>query len=200
MIDTSRILACGAHPDDIEYGCLGTILKFNPELSIGYIASCGGVGDESSGETRLHESAQALSSLTKLYTRNQIGTQDYNIIQSIEDIINKFNPTLILAHSLHDTHQDHVFLNQCVLAAARRCLCTILFYGILSNTPSFSPTLFVNISTTFDMKQKALACHKTQTDKTYMSKSYLNVFNTHQYSRLRGIEYTEAFEIFRIFS
>ena len=69
-----RILAIGAHPDDVEYSCLGFLLK---QMALGsnivaYVASLGGQNDTTSGLERKVESDAALSlnEFQKFHTLN----------------------------------------------------------------------------------------------------------------------------------
>ncbi len=64
MTSFSRVLAIGAHPDDVEYGCLGFLLKMSAHSkSHIYVASSGSSGDPSSGLNRIQESRMALKCL-----------------------------------------------------------------------------------------------------------------------------------------
>src|SRR4051794_13796713 len=134
MIRSRKVLAIGAHPDDIEYGCLGFLLK-NPgdrEVNI-YVASLGSVGDPSTGHSRKEESLSALSILSPrsltFREKTGIGTDDFNsILDQLTGIISEFSPDLILCHGPHDTHQEHRQVFEITIAAARRSRASILAY------------------------------------------------------------------------
>ena len=60
LIGIKSIAVVGAHPDDIELGCLGTLLKLDPSVEIhAFIGSTGSAGDPSSGMDRIEESRAA---------------------------------------------------------------------------------------------------------------------------------------------
>lgn len=203
-----NILAIGAHPDDIEYGCFGFLQKqkkidANVHVSA-YVASLGSEGDPSSGLSRKKESEAALDLLPtqQLIFREQIGLkpQDFNeVLQSLFSVIQDIQPDLILTLSPHDTHQEHRLLHEITLAAARRSKASILSYSILSNTLQFSPTIFVDIQQELVQKKKALQKHTSQKDKYYMSEEYLEIFHSHNYASLHGLRYCETFEVVRLF-
>lgn len=108
------ILAFGAHPDDIEISCSGTILK---HIDLGY--KCGAVdlthgelGTRGSGELRLQEAEKARKILG-LEVRENLGFAD-GFFQNdkqhqlpIVEMIRKYRPEIVLANSVHDRHPDH---------------------------------------------------------------------------------------------
>ena len=62
MNNFQKVLAIGAHPDDVEFSCYGYLSKLKDkgaEIAV-YIASNGCLGDPTSGPHRLKESEKAL--------------------------------------------------------------------------------------------------------------------------------------------
>ena len=206
MIQFGKILAIGAHPDDIEFGCMGFLLKQGAgvEKHI-YVASLGSAGDPSTGPARQQESAQALASLkpTSIHFRREKGIEagDFNIVlDQLTSIIGDIQPDLILTLGDHDTHQEHRRIYEITLAAARRSRASILAYGILSNTLDFKPALFVDIGQVIEEKKQSLRHHLSQKDKYYMTDEYFEIFHSNTYASLHGLRYCEAYEIVRIFT
>jgi LmbE family N-acetylglucosaminyl deacetylase len=203
---TKRILAIGAHPDDIEFGCFGLLAEYKEKSEIFcYVMSSGCEHDPSSGENRINESNKALSLLKpkKIFLRSAKGifSSDFeNHVSHLFDFIQKHKPDLILTHGPHDTHQEHQLVYQITMAAARRSESSILRYGILSNTLDFSPRFFKDISLNFNLKKKALKLHKSQAKKYYMSDEYLEIFHQNKYMNLYKKCLSESYEIERIFS
>lgn len=201
-----RILAIGAHPDDIEYGCFGLLAQFHKTSEIFcYVMSAGCEKDPSSGPARLAESKQALSLLKPksivLKTTKGIFQKDFEEhVSHLFSFIEKHKPDLILTHGPHDTHQEHQLVYQITMAAARRSDASILRYGILSNTLDFSPRYFIDIDKYFPLKKKALKTHKSQAKKHYMSDEYLQIFHQNKNMNLYKNCLSESYEIERIFS
>jgi LmbE family N-acetylglucosaminyl deacetylase len=200
------VLAIGAHPDDIEYGCYGFIAKLKESGSKihAYIASLGSVGDPTSGIARYDESAEALSTLPldSLSARKVVGLMNGDFNETLADLhrtIANIRPDLMLTLSPHDTHQEHRLVYELTIGAARRSNASIFCYSILSNTPEFCPNLFVDISPFFEAKKRALSYHFTQREKYYMSDEYLTIFHSDKYARLHGIEFCESYEIKKMF-
>jgi LmbE family N-acetylglucosaminyl deacetylase len=200
-----NILAIGAHPDDIEYGCLGLLLKqkkLNSKISL-FVASVGSKGDLSSGLARKQESMNALSVLSPehVFFREESGIAHNNLeplLDTLFQFIQKVQPDLILTMSQHDTHQEHQNLHTISMAAARRSSASILCYSILSNTLKFSPTVFVDVKDEMVAKKEALQKHISQRGKYYMSDEYLEIFHSHKYASLHGLRYCEAYEVERL--
>jgi len=206
MMQYSSILAIGAHPDDLEYGCFGFLLKHLSHSSIHlYVGSLGSAGDPTTGMQRKSESLSAFDLLRpkSIAFREKAGVvqDDFHLIlDELTDIIAKVKPEVILTLGPHDSHQEHRLLFDITSAAARRSRASILTYGILSNTLDFKPQLFVDISEVYALKKQALRCHRSQAHRTYMTENYLDIFHSNTYASLHGLGPCEAFEIVRIFS
>lgn len=109
------ILAIGAHPDDVELGCGGTIIK---HIKLGYNIgiidlSCGELGSRGNKEIRLEESKIA-SNFLGVKFRENLNFEDgfifsNNKFYQIELVkkIRKYKPDIILCNALSDRHPDH---------------------------------------------------------------------------------------------
>ncbi len=108
------ILVIGAHPDDAEIGCGGTILK---HVSLGYKVGIldltkGELGTRGTPEIRLKESALASEKLG-IRLRANLGLEDGFFMNNsgnqlkIISFIRKFRPRIILANAIFDRHPDH---------------------------------------------------------------------------------------------
>ncbi|PTM03288.1 MAG: bacillithiol biosynthesis deacetylase BshB1 [Bacteroidetes bacterium] len=108
------ILAFGAHPDDVELSCSGTLAK---QSSLGY--KCGVVdltqgelGTRGTAEIRLEE-AQAAGKIMGLAIRENLGFKDGFFKNDIEHqfevirMIRKYRPEIIIANAPTDRHPDH---------------------------------------------------------------------------------------------
>lgn len=204
-LHANKILAIGAHPDDIEYGCFGYLQKSRPASEIHiYVGSLGSAGDPSSGNSRKQESSEALSLLSPktMYFRDKLGIEhaDFQeILEELTQVIQTVQPDLILSHGPHDSHQEHKRLYEITMASARRSKASVLSYGIVSNTLDFKPHFFVDIEEVYDKKRAALRFHRSQADKAYMSEEHLTIFHSNTYASLHGVKVSEAYELIRIF-
>jgi len=108
------ILAIGAHPDDVELGCSGTILK---HIALGKKVGIldltkGELGSRGSGELRLIE-ANKSANILGVAIRDNLGfadgffTNDKEHQLEIIKIIRKYKPEIILTNAPKDRHPDH---------------------------------------------------------------------------------------------
>ena len=108
------ILAIGVHPDDIELGCAGTILKhIAAGKKVGVLdLTHGELGSRGSGELRLVEAANS-AKILGLSARDNLGFADgffrntkENQIEIIK-ILRKYQPDVVLCNAPKDRHPDH---------------------------------------------------------------------------------------------
>jgi LmbE family N-acetylglucosaminyl deacetylase len=112
-----RVLALGAHPDDIEIGCAGTILRLvteHPGSEFRWVVFCGGAGSRAA-EARASASALVDGSASIAIDVHDFRDGHYPYLGSpIKDVFEAvkadFEPDLILTHRREDLHQDHRLL------------------------------------------------------------------------------------------
>ncbi len=197
-----RILAIGAHPDDVELGCFGTLSKYKKQGSQIklIVASCGGVG----GEVDKRRS-EALQSAEKLgFDIIFLDLKDTEIpegqptINSIEEVIIDFKPTAVFVHSPNDSHQDHRNVSRATISAAR-FVQSVFFYQTPSSTRYFNPVFFVDMSQDINTKLSCVRIHESQGKNVYMADSAVK--GLAQFLGLQmyqGDKYFEGFEIHQI--
>lgn len=108
------ILAFGAHPDDVELGCAGTIAK---EISIGRKVGIidlteGELGTRGSVEIRYKEAAKAseilgISVRENLKMRDGFFKNDEEHQMQVIRMIRKYRPKIVLCNAVDDRHIDH---------------------------------------------------------------------------------------------
>lgn len=108
------ILAFGAHPDDVEISCGGTLLRYANEGKRIVIVDLtqGELGTRGSADLRMEE-CRAASQILGLVDRVNLGMADgffeeneAHLHQIIREI-RHFRPKLIFANSIKDRHPDH---------------------------------------------------------------------------------------------
>lgn len=162
---TKIILAIGAHPDDIEFGCGGTLAKLYAEgnqiniltLSLGHYG-----GDPLIRKAEAYNAAKLQGA--KLYLGNFPDTKISNgieTIQFIEDVVQKVKPTHVYTHSICDSHQDHRSTFQATVIACRSVF-NLFSYLSPSSTVDFRPNIFINIDHYIDKKLEIIALYKSQ--------------------------------------
>jgi len=108
------ILAIGAHPDDVELGCGGTLAKLISEGKKVAIVDLtqGELGTRGTNVTRAQEAASA-SEILGISARENLKMKDGFILNSEEyqiqivKMIRKYQPEIVLANAVDDRHPDH---------------------------------------------------------------------------------------------
>ena len=200
-----RILAIGAHPDDIEFGCGGTLIKYaqqGHDVSLLVMTDGGGGGD---GRIRRQEqqAARDILGVSRLSWGEYPDTAiplDRESIQRVERVILDVRPDFIFVHSQDDTHQDHRHLSVATITATRYTRNVLFYEG--PTTQNFSPNVFVDIDGVLQDKITALQAHESQVMKTNIEG--MNILDIVKSStHFRGIQgrvrNAEAFVPLRLF-
>jgi LmbE family N-acetylglucosaminyl deacetylase len=205
MIQRMNILAIGAHPDDIEYGCAGTLMKYAERGHHIYlmVLTSGQEGGSSEIRKQEQENAAELMSVQKIFWGGYHDTQlplNKELIEKIEEVLGEVNPDLILVNYGDDTHQDHRILTQATMSATRYVR-NVLFFEV-PTTQNFNPQVFVDISDTLERKSQVLNAHASQVMKTNIEDMYI-IELAQANATFRGIQgrvkFAEAFAPLRLF-
>ena len=189
-----RILCLGAHSDDIEIGCGGTILRFlddHPATEVVWVVF------GASGQRR----AEALESANLFLAharKKEIVIKEFrdgyfpyigaDIKDFFEELKRKYVPDLILTHYRDDLHQDHRLVSELTWNTFRNHL--ILEYEIVKYDGDLgAPNLFVPLSESIARKKirTIVECFKSQKGKNWFTE---DVFSS--ILRLRGVESNAA--------
>ncbi len=200
-----NILAIGSHPDDIEFGCGGSLIKFADRGHRVYLLGMteGGLGGKTTVRSQEQMAAKDILGVKELFWGGYEDTllkADKDMIVKIEQIIAKIEPNFIFCHFPDDTHQDHRHLAQATISATRYVRNVLFYEG--PTTQNFKFQVFVNISETLDRKIEALKAHRSQMKKTNIEDLSI-VELAYSSANFRGIQgrakYAEAFNALRLF-
>jgi LmbE family N-acetylglucosaminyl deacetylase len=164
-----RILALGAHPDDIEAGCGGTLIKYaeNGHRIFLMVMTEGGQGGDAVVRKHEQERAAKLLRAEKVFWGGYKDTEvplGRDLIQTVEEIVKTIDPHFIFVHYHDDTHQDHRHLAMSTITATRYTKNVLFYEG--PTTQNFAPTVFVDIEQALDRKIQSLQAHISQVKKT----------------------------------
>jgi LmbE family N-acetylglucosaminyl deacetylase len=192
-----RILAVGAHPDDIELGCAGTLLAHRArgdEVSL-LVMTTGEQGPQAArSRVREQEDAARILGATLYWGGFPDGAvpESREAIQAVERVIAESGAELIYAPSPSDTHQDHRATGAVALAAGRRCPRVLTYESPTSS--GFSPQLYTDVDPFVETKLKAIRAHTSQVLKNHL----VDLEAVEAMARYRGfqarIRSAEAFE------
>jgi len=217
-----RVLAIGAHPDDIEIGAGGfvDILIRKHQGFVEFLVLTEGVQgvapDELYNGGLRHE--EAINGAGRLgvapehvtvmdFPDCQLHNYGHQIIQAIEshlyDKDGKARFDVVLTHVLGDAHEDHRVVHESTLSAVRHFNGTVLCYQAPNTKPNcFHPTFFVELDPeSIANKVAALQEHRSQQFKPFMHVQQTRglAANWAQFHRLPEGTYLEAFEIYKSF-
>lgn len=202
---TGIILAIGAHPDDIEIGCGGTLKKLIDRGTrvYGVVLTKGQNGQHA---TDCHECGASLKSLGVREThildfKDGYINFDAGVVSAIEKFVKQYEPEEIYGHSIHDRHQDHMFTGYATIAAARKSP-KIYLYQSPSSTSEFSPTSFSVITKNIEDKINALGFYSSQLERdSILDLDWVRaeaIYWGHKSLTNNGKkDFVEAFEMFR---
>ena len=208
-----KILAIGAHGDDIELGCGGSLAKavINGH-SVKMVVITGTESTDYHNQI-IRENHEAKEEIYNAAI--ELGVDDVEIlgfkdksvpfsadlIEKLDKIISSYCPDLIFTHFVFDTHQDHIRTAHATISASRRQR-TILLYEPINPSGqgyiAFRPQAYIDITETVAQKNKSLKKHKSQFTK-YTNKWVQAVEARAKFRGYEsGSEYAECFEILRM--
>ena len=201
-----KVLVIGAHPDDPESMCAGTMLKLKAmgaEVVAVYLTSGeAGIVGKTHEQARTIRQAEARKACEVLGVRAVFLTQiDGNAevnkdrYAEMKALIEAEQPDMVITHWPIDSHRDHRVCSILVYDAWRMtCHGFDLYYSEVMTgmqTQNFTPTLWVDITDYRDKKIEAYLCHESQ-ELEGAVKEYHDTME-----RMRGMEcqakYAEAF-------
>ncbi|WMW25434.1 PIG-L family deacetylase [Methanolobus sediminis] len=209
-----KILAMGAHPDDMELEAGGTLAKFSENGDEVYmlILTSGGYTDSAGSmhkDSTLHDEAELAS---KILGVKELIILDYKttrlsvnsgVVSEVDDLIDRIKPDILISHHPFDSHQDHKTAAEVMAAAARQGRVK----NVLSGSPlpyrpnifAFKPQFFVDITSTIDKKADCIRAYNSQYTKFGGEKLIERVKAMAKfYGWAMGYEYAECFEVIRI--
>jgi N-acetylglucosamine malate deacetylase 1 len=175
------ILAIGAHPDDMELICGGTLIRANMlgrstgilDLAAGEMASRG------TPALRATEAGKA-AKVMGVSVRENLGFPDGGI-QNTPDtrakvavVIRRLKPKIVITHSQHGRHPDHPMVAQlvrdaCFVAGLKKIAPEFaphrplkVIHALSFREDNQKPTFVVDITESFEKKLEAIGCYASQ--------------------------------------
>ena len=207
-----NVLAVGAHADDIEIGCGGTValhvkngdnvvllIMTKPSYTrydgVVLRSETEGVREEQNGAKVLGGKHINLGFETKKVPYSS------DSVEVINQVIDENEIDMIYTHWYHDSHQDHARTTRSVISAGRYVKNILMYepeYPAGRSYTGFHNQYYTDISSTFEKKMEALKQHKSQVDK--YGEGFLDAVRAR--AKHRGYEvqcnYAECFEVLRL--
>lgn len=191
-----RVLAVGAHPDDIELGCGGALLMHaarGDEITM-LVMTSGEVGpqDERSRMAEQRDAAAMLGA-TLLWGGFPDGAipDDRSAVNVVEDAMVTSGAELVYCQAPQDTHQDHRAASAAVLSASRRASRVLMYESPTSVT--FEPAIFIDIGMFVEAKLDLLHAHMSQVLKNGLVDLEAVEAQARYYGFRARVRYAEAF-------
>ena len=164
-----NILAIGAHPDDIEFGCGGTLVKYGKKgASIDLLVMTdGGRGGDPRRRRREQRRAANVLGAHRIHWggyRDTVLPTVQRLIDRMERVIRSVRPDFIFVNYPEDTHQDHRQVARAAVSATRYARNVLFYEG--PTTVNFTPTVFIDIGSEIERKLEALRMHESQVMRT----------------------------------
>jgi len=203
----ATILVLAPHTDDGELGAGGSIARWvEEENAVHYVAfsACETIQPSDRDPSVLRSECTSATSALGV-TRDYLSILEFEVRhfardrQAILDEMVRLNtglrPDLVLVPSLEDTHQDHSVVAQEARRAFKRT--RLLGYEAPWNNFRFDVTAFVTLEERHvERKWEALREFKSQSDRPYMTRSYVEAQTTFRGVQA-GVARAEAFQIMR---
>jgi LmbE family N-acetylglucosaminyl deacetylase len=209
-----KVLCLSPHPDDVEFGMMGTILKNkNTHFDI-LCLSQGGDNDKTTGITRLKEiqnvwKDQSNVTLYFVDPRMMHMYPNFKFIKELDHdmwvnfienkFLNKEDYDCLFVPTKEDSHFEHKIVNELSHPLARIKDLSIVEYRTPSTLDSWSPNTFVNITKHFNKKYNRLIKFESQKDRWYFKKDLLKSFHSNFQSYKKGIKYTEQLRLIQLY-
>jgi LmbE family N-acetylglucosaminyl deacetylase len=175
-----NIIAVGAHLDDIEIACGGTVAKaidkghlvkmivLSKSAFNHYDGKNGRTEQEAIEEGRKGASLLGVHDLEIYDFPAKDIPYNSKVVELVNSRIDEIKPDIILTHWPFDTHKSHQNTGLSVIAAARYYSTILMFEPFPPGGRSyvaFRPQLYINISSYIEPKLSALRAHKSQYDR-----------------------------------
>ena len=165
----NKVVAIGAHPDDIELHVAGLLLKYKAEVH--HVVCTSGERYTAKGIVRLKEQQEACKLLgSELYWLDmEFGKlrPEIELVSKLDEIIDQVKPDRVISHWERDHNQDHRAVYWATVAALRRNSAELWVYGGWNRKRHFDYNISVDIGDIRDKKREVLNCFKSQQDREY---------------------------------
>jgi LmbE family N-acetylglucosaminyl deacetylase len=202
-----NVVVFGAHPDDFEVGCSGTLLKYLKHINLSIVIMSDRYEDGKMRNMKEMDKSMRILGLDKYPARvYDIPTRIFHDFRSkirniLYDIATKTDVDIVFTPPIHDIHQDHIVLAEEVIRLFREK--TVFGYEVIRSGYDFIPNLHVRLSkNVVELKIKAAQSYKTQWSTTksggyYFSKEIMKGLMMARGAQF-GLEYAEAFEVYHL--
>lgn len=195
-----RVLAVGAHPDDVEIGAGGVLLahaQAGDEVTVLTLSQGAVGGDKAARAAESSEAAALLGATLVLEDLEDTHISESNpTVGIIERVIAELDPQVVYTHSVNDNHQDHRNVHRATMVAARR-VPSLYCYEAPSATVDFRPVRFVSIESQMEGKIQVIHAYASQVEiRSYLEDELVRATGRY-WGRFGAARFCEPFEVIR---
>jgi len=206
QVNKKKIVCVGGHPDDPESGCGGTLaklVKLGNELTIIYLTTGeAGITGKTHTEAAAIRKAEAIKACKLLNAKPVFAGQidgdtivNNEWIRKMRELIEIEKPDIVFTHWPIDSHKDHQAASLLTIQAWMHSgkVFQLFFFEVLSGiqTAVFSPTDYVDIEATQQLKRNAVFCHASQRPDAIYAEGHADMEVTR--GREIGVKAAEGF-------
>jgi N-acetylglucosamine malate deacetylase 1 len=197
-----RVLAFGAHPDDLEVGAGGLLARLVLEGARVTMAVVSIPGNTEQRREEARAGAKLLGADVRiLFDERPCRVEDipmHELVRRFDQVVGDIQPNLVITHSAYDLHWDHGLVNRATVSSLRRTPCDLLAFLSSPEMNAQSRAIgqcFADITRTIDAKIAAITAHASQVPKLDLASSR---DLARAMGRISGYEYAEAYEALRV--
>jgi LmbE family N-acetylglucosaminyl deacetylase len=191
------IVAVGCHPDDVEFGCYGTLALYRRrKADVRVLLLTGGEkGGNKEARLRAAESACSIIGATLAYAGFEDGKLNDNCetVSWIEQELKKAKADIVFANCPSDSHADHRNGGNAGISASRYVRNLLLYET--PTTKEFKPQIYVDITDTLEEKVKALSMHKSEAKREHASEAVRCLAKYRAYQMRKQGRAIETFQV-----
>ena len=222
FLNFDKVLCLSPHPDDVEYGMLGSMCKYKDTKFDILTTSVGGNFDNTSSRERFDESLAVVEHIDNV---NSELLDDIDYLKNIseDELINKIEAKYDMSQYQavfippeEDTHQDHKKISGIGKSLTRKHSCGIIDYKTPHTLDHWTPNFFVDLqhfgdrnqedghsdethrtfmAMTWFIKLNRMNMFESQKDKSYFKQDSIKSFHSNYGCSKRGMYNVESFRI-----
>jgi LmbE family N-acetylglucosaminyl deacetylase len=198
-LQRERVLAVGAHPDDVEIGVAATLLAHRArgdEVAVLTLSRGGTGGGTDARAQEARHAAELLGATLLLADLEDTRIPEGNpTIGYVEEAIAEHRPDIVYVHSRNDNHQDHRNVHAATIVASRS-VDRVYGFRSPSATIDFRPTRFVGADGLLERKLEVIRAYASQSGRDYLDEELIRAQARH-WGFSCASRYAEPLEVIR---
>jgi LmbE family N-acetylglucosaminyl deacetylase len=205
-----NVLAIGAHFDDVELGCGGTIARHvqqGDNVTV-YVSTVSGFSNHKSLEVRSNEIALAeAKAAMKILGVNDLVCGQFKTLEvefvdelnvEIIRLVEERKIDTVLSHWPGDIHHDHQAVAKAAIHSCRHVPRQLLYRSNwYHSTTAFQGNFYVDVTPTWDIKRRAIEAHVSELERTGRKWTAFFENEAENAGQRIGVKYAEVFEVLK---